>query len=184
MITPLDIRKLEFNQKLRGFDKEEVRTSLDSIADELENQIRENKALSEKLKLTEERLNHFRLIEKTLQDSVVTMQITLEEKKKGAEQEAELIIQEARLKADAETEDYISRVRELKSEINQLEKQKLNYFIRFKNFLNSQREWMDAMENSGDSEDENNIIALKSREQSEKIEPFNSSDQSSTQSGS
>ena len=67
MITPLDIRKLEFNKKLRGFDSDEVRTTLDSIAEELEKQIKENKGLSEKLGLTEERLNHFKLIEKTLQ---------------------------------------------------------------------------------------------------------------------
>ncbi len=61
-----------------------MRTALDSIAEELEKQIKENKVLSEKLKITEERLNHFKLIEKTLQDAVVTMQTTLEEKKKGA----------------------------------------------------------------------------------------------------
>ncbi len=146
MITPLDIRKLEFNRKMRGFDPAEVKTSLDSIADELETQIKENKQLSEKLKLTEERLNHFKLIEKTLQDAVVTMQNTLEEKRREAEQEAKLILQEAKLKANTELDEYVTRVKSLKSEINTLETQKLNYFIRFKNFLQSQMDWLQAME--------------------------------------
>jgi cell division initiation protein len=155
MITPLDIRKLEFNKKLRGFDVDEVRTSLDSIARELENQIKENTRLNEKLKVSEERLNHFKLMEKTLQDSVITMQNTLEEKRRGAEQEAELIIQEAKHKADGELQDYTNRLKKLKAEIDTLENQKTNYFIRFKNFLLSQMDWLKAIEKSDIPVDDN-----------------------------
>lgn len=167
MITPLDIRKLEFNNKMRGFDKEEVRTALDSIAEELEKQIKENKIISEKLNITEERLNHFKLIEKTLQDSVITMQTTLEEKKLGAEKEADLIIQEAKLKADSEMEDYIDKVKSLKSEVSMLEKQKMNYFIRFKSFLTSQMDWLKAMESPIEDANEDNIIKMSSHDKSE-----------------
>jgi cell division initiation protein len=148
MITPLDIRKLEFNKKLRGYDIDEVRTALDSIAKELEDQIKENDQLSEKLKITEERLNHFKLIEKTLQDSVITMQNTLDEKRKGAEQEAELIIQEAKHKASGELEGYADKSKKLRAEIDALESQKTNYFIRLRNFLMNQLDWISAMEKS------------------------------------
>ena len=141
---------MEFNRKFFGFDVDEVRTSLDSIARELENQIKENTRLNEKLKIAEERLNHFKLIEKTLQDSVVTMQTTLDEKRRGAEQEAELIIQEAKYKANSEVEDYTNRIKKLRTEIDMLENQKTNYFLRFKNFLLSQQDWLTAMEKSND----------------------------------
>ena len=53
----------------------------------------------------------------------------LEEKKRGAEHEADLIIQEARMKANSEMSDYTAKVKDLKSEIHSLEKQKLNYFF-------------------------------------------------------
>ncbi|MBF0430661.1 MAG: DivIVA domain-containing protein [Fibrobacteria bacterium] len=150
MISPLEIRKLEFNKKFKGYDPDEVHTTLDSIAKELENQIKENTRLSEKFKITEERLNHFRLMEKTLQDSVITMQTTLDEKRKSAEQEAELIIQEAKLKAASEISAYSDRIHKLQSEILALENQRSNYFARFKNFLRSQLEWMEAMKQDED----------------------------------
>jgi cell division initiation protein len=152
MITPLDIRKLEFNKKLRGYDIEEVRTSLESIAKDLEDLIKENTRLSEKVKVTEERLNHFKLMEKTLQDSVITMQNTLEEKRKAAEQEAGLIIQEAKHKASAEIGDNTDRIKKLKDEISALETQKSKYFIRFRNFLIGQLDWLDTMEKTNNDE--------------------------------
>ncbi|MFC1585837.1 DivIVA domain-containing protein [Fibrobacterota bacterium] len=146
MITPLDIRKMEFNRKMRGYDADEVRAALDSIAMELEDQIKESTRLNERLKIAEERINHFKLMEKTLQDSVLTMQTTLDEKKKGAEQEANLIIQEAKSRASGELVDYTEKIKKLRTEIESLENQKTNYFIRFKNFLHSQMDWLDAME--------------------------------------
>src|SRR5262245_11003662 len=100
MITPLDIRNHEFTAKMRGYDPDEVKAVLDNIAKDFEEISRQNTQLSERLKIAEERLNHYRLIEKTLQDAVITIQNTLEEKRKVAQQEAEAIVQEARHKAN------------------------------------------------------------------------------------
>jgi len=99
------------------------------------------------------------------------MQTTLEEKKQGANREANIIIQEAQLKANTEMEDYINKVKNLKAEINLLGKQKLNYFIRFKSFLNSQMEWLNAMESPLDNDDEDNILELNSGEASGQEKP-------------
>ncbi len=148
MITPLDIRKVEFNRSFRGFDVNEAQTYLESVALEMEKLIKDNTRLSEKLKVSEERLNHFRLIEKTLQDSVLTMQSTLEEKRKSAEKESELIIQDAKNKAGNELIDYKDRIKDLKNDIQSLETHKTNFFIRFKHFLMGQLDWLQAMEKS------------------------------------
>ena len=87
MITPLDIKKHEFATRFRGVDPDEVRALLETIAKDFEELTRQNTQLSERIKIAEERLNHYRLIEKTLQDAVITIQNTLEEKKKVAQEQ-------------------------------------------------------------------------------------------------
>ncbi len=145
MITPLDIKKHEFSAKFRGYDPDEVRALLDSIAKEFEELNRQNAQLSERLKISEERVNHYRLIEKTLQDAVITMQQTLEEKRRSAEQEADLIVQQAQLRADEELRGSREHIANLRAEIFSLENQKQQFFVRFRNLLRSQAQILEAM---------------------------------------
>lgn len=152
MITPLDIKKHEFTSKMRGYDPDEVRALLDSIAKDFEEVTRQNTQLSERLKIAEERLNHYRLIEKTLQDAVITIQNTLEEKRKVAQQEAEAIIQDARNRADMELLASRERTGELRGEIFALENQKMQFFMRFRNLLRSQAQILEAMMDAEEKE--------------------------------
>jgi cell division initiation protein len=145
MITPLDIKKHEFSTKFKGYDVDEVRALLETIAKDFEEVTRQNIQLSERLKIAEERLNHYRLIEKTLQDAVITIQNTLEEKRKVAQQEAEAIITDARQKAVDELTGSREHVAELRSEIYVLENQKMQFFARFRNLLRSQAQILEAM---------------------------------------
>ena len=145
MITPLDIKKQIFTTHFKGYDVDEVRFFLDTVAHDFEEISKENSQLSENLKIAEERLNHYRLIEKTLQDTVITIQTVLEEKSKAAQQEAEIIVREARQKAAEELISSQHRVAELRGEIYGLENQKLQFFTRFRNLLRSQTQILEAM---------------------------------------
>jgi cell division initiation protein len=145
MITPLDIKKHEFSTRFKGVDPDEVRALLETIARDFEELTRQNIQLSERLKIAEERLNHYRLIEKTLQDAVITIQNTLEEKRKVAQQEAEAIITDARQKATDELQGSREQLAHLRSEIQVLESQKMQFFVRFRNLLRSQAQILDAM---------------------------------------
>jgi len=152
MITPLDVKKHEFTVKMRGFDQDEVRALLETIAREMEESNRQNVQLSERLKIADERINHYRLIEKTLQDAVITMQNTLEEKRKSAEQEADLIIQEARARARDELQGSREQVAELRAEIYSLENQKQQFFMRLRAILRTQSQMLEAMMEAEDSD--------------------------------
>jgi len=145
MITPLDIKKHEFSTRFKGFDPDEVRALLETIAKDFEEIARQNIQLSERLKIAEERLNHYRLIEKTLHDAVITIQNTLEEKRKVAQQEAEAILTDARQKATDELQGSRGQLAHLRSEIQVLETQKMQFFVRFRNLLRSQAQILDAM---------------------------------------
>ena len=144
MITPLDIKKHEFASKFRGYDPDEVHALLESVAKDFEELNRQNAQLSERLKVSEERVNHYRLIEKTLQDAVVTMQQTLEEKLKTAQHEADLILKQARHRAEEEMGESRERMSALRAELRTLEDQKQQFFLRMRNLLRNQTEILAA----------------------------------------
>ena len=84
-------------------------------------------------------------IEKTLQDAVITIQNTLEEKRKVAQQEAEAILTDARQKANDELQGSREHVSQLRAEIHVLETQKMQFFARFRSLLRSQAQVLEAM---------------------------------------
>lgn len=69
-ITPLDIRQQQFAYRFRGFDIEEVDAFLEMVARELEEQIRENELLRERLKVREEEIQKMRQTANELEEQI------------------------------------------------------------------------------------------------------------------
>ncbi|MCB9497526.1 MAG: DivIVA domain-containing protein [Fibrobacteria bacterium] len=145
-ISPLDIRKQEFRRKMRGYDPEEVRSYLDRVASELESAKAATAALDEKLKESEDRLGHYRLIERNLQDAAVTVQRALDERARAAEKEAELVVRDAHVRAQAEVGVLNERVARLQGDIANLEAQRTHYIVRLRAVVRSQADLLDALE--------------------------------------
>ena len=146
-LTPLDIRNQSFaNKRFGGFDPEEVRSFLNQVSVELEKQSRQRTDLTERLKIAEERVNYYKLIEKTLQDSVLTMQKTVDEIKRNADKEAELIIAEAKARALREVEATKKQAEDMRAEVELLKQQRTNYFIRIRALIRGQEELLVALE--------------------------------------
>ena len=98
------------------------------------------------MKIAEERVNYYKQIEKTIQDAAVTMQRTMEEIKRNAEKEGELIVAEAKTRAQHEVENTKREAEDLRSEIEQLKQLRTNYFIRIRAMIKSQSDLLAAME--------------------------------------
>jgi cell division initiation protein len=98
-LTPLDIRHKDFKRGMRGYVDTEVDTFLDEIADEFERLFKENIELSERCEVLQEKIDHYRSLEDTLQKTLVSAQRSAEELKMNAQKEAQLILHEAELKA-------------------------------------------------------------------------------------
>jgi len=145
-ITPLDIRKQEFSRKMRGYDPEEVQGFLDRVASALEEANATNATLEERMKEAEGRLGHYRLIEQNLQDAAVTVQKSLDETKRLAEKEAELIIREAHSRAEKEAASLQDRIQHLQTDIATLEMQRTNFLVRLRAVVRSQGDLIEAME--------------------------------------
>ncbi|MEK7394139.1 MAG: hypothetical protein RL173_208 [Fibrobacterota bacterium] len=145
-ITPLDIRKQEFRRKMRGYDPEEVQGFLDRVASALEEANATNATLEERMKEAEGRLGHYRLIEQNLQDAALTVQKSLDETKRLAEKEAELIIREAHSRAEKEAASLQDRIQHLQVDIATLEMQRTNFLVRLRAVVRSQSDLIEAME--------------------------------------
>ena len=100
------------------------------------------------------------IVEKTIQDAVITMQRTVDEVKASAEKEAELIIAEAKARAVREVESTKKQAEDLRAEIEQLKQLRSNYFIRCRALIRGQEELLAAMEN-----DQRELEAPAQREQ-------------------
>ncbi|MEJ5226987.1 DivIVA domain-containing protein [Thermodesulfovibrio sp.] len=99
-ITPLDIQQKQFKVKFRGFDMEEVYSFLEIIREELEDILKENSMLKEKVALLESQMEEYRKIEQSIRDTLMTAQRLVDEYQSNARKEAELIIKEAEIKAE------------------------------------------------------------------------------------
>ncbi len=83
-ITPLDIQQKQFKVRLRGFDMEEVYSFLELIREELEELLKENSMLKEKVAILENQLEEYRKIEQSIRDTLMTAQKLVEDYKTNA----------------------------------------------------------------------------------------------------
>ena len=98
-ITPLDVRKQEFRRSVRGFDCDEVRAFMGTLADEYEIVLVDNKQIREKVMLQEEKITEYKSMERTLRDTLMTAEKLMQETRENANKESELIIRDAKMKA-------------------------------------------------------------------------------------
>ena len=75
-LTPLEIRKQEFAKAFRGYNIEEVRAFLETLADQVDALQKETNEFSEKIVSLETRLSDFQMMEKTLKEKFLWVQPT------------------------------------------------------------------------------------------------------------
>ena len=100
-ITPLDIQQKQFPMKIRGFDVEEVYAFLEVVREEMEDLLRENASLKESVQRLETQIKEHKDMETTLRETLLTAQQMVEDYKTNARKEAELIVKEAEVRAEA-----------------------------------------------------------------------------------
>jgi len=145
-ITPLDVRKQEFNKSMRGFDCDEVKAFLNTLADEYEIVLVDNKQIRERVIEQDEKIADYQTMERTLRDTLMTAERVMTETRENATREGDLIIQEAQLKAKGILEECRLRTEELRREIIGLRKEKETYLARFRGLAEAQINFIDTHE--------------------------------------
>ncbi len=123
-LTPLEITQREFRKVLRGYDPEEVRHFIESVADDVGALLKDNTAREERIAELEERVRALESQEESLRNTLVTAQRMTEEIKANAKREADLIIREAEGKAQRLAAEAQGRVAEAQRELLELQRQR------------------------------------------------------------
>jgi cell division initiation protein len=134
-LTPLDIRHKEFKRGMRGYADTEVDEFLDEVADEFERLFKENIDVSERLEALEEKIAHYRMIEDTLQKTLLSAQQSAEELKQNATKESQLILRDAELKARQIINESYADKQRIEKEVAVLKNAEDEFRFRFRNTL-------------------------------------------------
>lgn len=137
-ITPLNIKKQEFGKSLRGYDTEEVRIYLNSIADDLEDLMSENETLKKNLEEANTQLLEFRRIEKSLQDTLLKAHETTSKSIESTKKQTSLIIKEAEIRAQQIFDKSKEGANELRNSIIVLREERDLILAKLKAIVNSQ----------------------------------------------
>jgi cell division initiation protein len=100
-ITPLEIRQKAFEKVLRGYDKDEVNAFLQTLSQEWERLMDENKEVRMKQEATEREVSKLREVESSLYKTLKTAEDTGANVIGQANKTAELILRENQMRADS-----------------------------------------------------------------------------------
>ncbi len=148
MLTPIEIKTREFKKSVRGYDVKEVKDFLESLADELEHLLNENKGVLEKI-ATYEKLDN------AIKETLVLAQKNADEIKENAQKEgenikikaeretekikddAENLLKEAKKEAEGIVGEARQKQEEIEKEIGELEAKRGSFAANFRGLLSS-----------------------------------------------
>jgi len=160
-ITPLDIKKQEFQTRMRGFDKTEVISFLEMVSEEMEELVRDNLEIKEKLQRASDKLANYTKIESALQNTLIATQESAEQMKVSAEAKAELIVREANAQAGKIIDDAYNKLSELRREHISLKNQRAAFLVNFRSLLESQLKLMELTEKQTD--EKSKVLTIKKK---------------------
>lgn len=149
-LTPLEVRKkkADFRRTMRGYDPQSVDDFLDLVADRLEQLVRENAALQDRMGSVETQVGDYRERERALTEALVTAQEMREQMRQQMEREVELKRREA--EADAEgIRSAAAQMREKEEEnIRRLRARQTQFMQSYKAFLERELSELRVLDNT------------------------------------
>jgi cell division initiation protein len=154
-IRPIDVRRKEFKNSLRGYDANQVDDFLDAVADEFERAYTDNSRMREEISSLRERLQQFEELEGSIRAALVhaeqaaddlrrTSTREAEDLRQSANREADFTIREAQARAHQMLAETSARVERIQESYDALQEAKRNFANDFRHLLKT---YMDMMEN-------------------------------------
>lgn len=134
-ITPLEIQKMRFSQKMRGYDPTEVEGFLSLLAEELAARVAQAEKLERENRYYRQRLEETEHREHQLQQTLLRAQKVSDDITANARREAELLVKEAEVAADKIVQQAIEQSTRFESKIAELRTARRELQLKFKNTL-------------------------------------------------
>ncbi len=141
-LNPLDIYNKEFKKSTFGYNTTQVDEFLDDVGVAYERLLKDLNNLQEENRDLREKIENYEDMEDKLQNTLDSMQGTISERVEQADNEARMIIKEARMKAEKIKENARDQVASEKRKLEQLREQRNFFKIRFQTLLESHLEML------------------------------------------
>ncbi len=149
MLTPMDIHDHQFKKSFRGYSENEVDDFLDRVVDDFEKLLRDNERLKSQVYANDKELEHYRKLEKTLNDTLMVAQRTADEvitaarknaddMKEAAARECQRIQEEARLDAKRKIDSALTKRDAILSEYDKFVREKKAFLVKLRTILESE----------------------------------------------
>ena len=123
-LSPLQIKKQEFEKSMRGYNVDDVQGFLEKISSEVEDVNNQNEQHESEIERLKKELDEFHRIEKKLQDSILKSQETSTQTIESAKKQSLLIIREAEVKASQIIQNAEEKVNTMQNAVMMLREEK------------------------------------------------------------
>ncbi len=154
-ITPLEIQKMRFSQKMRGYDPTEVEGFLTLLAEDLAARMAQSEKLERENRYYRQRLEETEHREHQLQQTLLRAQKVSDDITANARREAELTVKEAEIAADKIVQQAIEQSTRFEAKITDLRTSRRELQLKFKNTLDLFQRILEA-----EMEDERNTATI------------------------
>jgi len=161
-ISPMDLQRQTFAQRLRGFDPAEVRTYLNIVAEEVAALQRERDGFEQEVQSLRALVDEHHQRETILKNTLLTAQRLSEEIKEVARKQSETVVKEAEIQADRLLELAQSRAQEVERGILDLRAHRSSLRTDVRALITRLTHILDLQE---EAEVEDNLRFLKRREE-------------------
>ena len=161
-ILPMDIQRQTFAARVRGYDRDEVRTYLNLVAEEVAELQRERDRLDQEVQSLKFLVDEHRQRETILKNTLLTAQRVSEEIRDNARKQAEGVVKEAETQADRLLELAQARAHEVERAILDLRAHRTTLRTDVRALITRLTTILDLQE---EAELEDNLRFLKRREE-------------------
>ena len=137
-LSPLLIKKQEFQKSVRGYNTDEVQAFLEKVSSDIEELINEKDNLEKEVEKLKEKVNEFQKLEKNLQDTLIKAQDSSVKTLESAKVQTNLLIKEAEIKAAQIIENARKSADEIRNAVMTLRDEKDLIIARLKAIINTQ----------------------------------------------
>ena len=149
MLTPMEIHDHQFKKSFRGYSENEVDDFLDRIVSDFERLLRDNERLKNQVANDGKELEKYRVLEKTMNDTLMVAQRTAdevisnakktaEEMKESAARECQTIRDQAQLEAKQHIDAALVKRDAIMSDYAKTVREKNAFLVKMRSMLESQ----------------------------------------------
>ena len=170
-VSPLDLRQQRFGSAMRGFDKVEVTSFLNAVADDYEQALREADRLRQDLARMEVLLTEHRDAEKNLKTTLLAAQRLADDIKNQAEEEGRRIIRDAEARSTLLLERTQGRLEDIQREIDGLKLKRKDAETSVEATIQALRNTLDFIREQDARDREDKILLHRPRVTDQPAEP-------------